>query len=41
MKTDLKIRELESRVGEEIACSPWVDMPQARIDQFAISSRNS
>jgi acyl dehydratase len=35
MKTDLKIRELESRVGEEIACSPWVDMPQERIDQFA------
>ena len=35
MKTDLKIRELESRVGEEIALSPWVDMPQERIDLFA------
>ena len=35
MKTDLKIRELASRVGEEIALSPWVDMPQERIDLFA------
>jgi acyl dehydratase len=35
MKTDLKIRQLESRVGEEIALSPWVDMPQERIDLFA------
>ena len=35
MTTDLKIRELEARVGEEIAVSPWVDMPQARIDLFA------
>ena len=35
MMTDLKIRDLESRVGQEIAVSPWVDMPQERIDLFA------
>ena len=35
MKTDLKIRDLESRVGQEIAVSPWVEMPQERIDLFA------
>jgi len=35
MKAALKIRDLESRVGEEIAVSPWVDMPQERIDLFA------
>ena len=35
MKTSLKIRDLESRVGQEIAVSPWVDMPQERIDLFA------
>jgi acyl dehydratase len=35
MTTDLKLRELERRVGEEIAVSPWVDMPQERIDLFA------
>jgi acyl dehydratase len=35
MKSSLKIRDLESRVGEEIAISPWVDMPQERIDLFA------
>jgi acyl dehydratase len=35
MTTALKIRGLESRVGEEIAVSPWVDMPQERIDLFA------
>ena len=31
----MKIRDLEGRVGEEIAVSPWVDMPQERIDLFA------
>ena len=31
----LRIRDLEARVGEEIAVSPWVDMPQERIDLFA------
>jgi len=35
MKSSLKIRDLEGRVGEEIAVSPWVDMPQERIDLFA------
>jgi acyl dehydratase len=35
MKTALKLRELETRVGEEIAVSPWVEMPQERIDLFA------
>jgi len=35
MTTALKIRDLESRVGQEIAQSPWVDMPQERIDLFA------
>ena len=35
MTTDLKLRELEARVGEEIAVSPWVDMPQERINLFA------
>ena len=34
-KTSLKIRELESRVGQEIAVSPWVAVPQERIDLFA------
>jgi acyl dehydratase len=31
----VRIRELESRVGQEIAVSPWVEMPQERIDLFA------
>lgn len=31
----LTVRSLEHRVGEEIAVSPWVDMPQERIDLFA------
>jgi acyl dehydratase len=35
MKTALKIRDLETRVGQEIAISPWVEMPQERIDLFA------
>ncbi|HSG76681.1 MAG TPA: MaoC family dehydratase [Burkholderiales bacterium] len=35
MKTSLRIRDLESRVGQEIAQSPWVEMPQERIDLFA------
>jgi acyl dehydratase len=35
MKTSLKIRELESRVGQEIAQSPWVEIAQDRIDLFA------
>ena len=35
MTTALRIRDLESRVGQEIAVSPWVEMPQERIDLFA------
>ena len=34
-KTALKLRELESRVGEEVGVSPWEEISQARIDQFA------
>ena len=29
------IRELESRVGEEVGLSPWVEITQERIDTFA------
>jgi len=35
MKTVLKISELEGRVGQEIAVSPWVEVAQERIDLFA------
>ncbi|HYG54701.1 MAG TPA: MaoC family dehydratase [Burkholderiales bacterium] len=31
----MKIRELESRVGEEVGVSPWVEVTQERIDTFA------
>jgi len=34
-KSDVRIRDLESRVGQEIAVSPWVEIAQERIDQFA------
>jgi acyl dehydratase len=34
-KTAIKLRELESRIGEEVGVSPWVEMPQERIDLFA------
>ena len=34
-KTSLSLRNLESRVGEEVGVSPWVEMPQERIDLFA------
>lgn len=34
-KTTVKLRELESRVGQEVGVSPWVEMPQERIDLFA------
>jgi acyl dehydratase len=34
-KTSLSLRNLESRVGEEVGISPWVEMPQERIDLFA------
>jgi acyl dehydratase len=29
------VRDLESRVGEEIGISPWLEVTQARIDTFA------
>ena len=29
------IRELESRVGQEVAVSPWIEITQERIDTFA------
>jgi acyl dehydratase len=29
------LRELEHRVGEEVAVSPWIEISQARIDTFA------
>ena len=29
------IRELESRVGQEVGISPWVEITQERIDTFA------
>jgi acyl dehydratase len=34
-KLALSMKDLEHRVGEEIAVSPWVEMPQERIDLFA------
>ena len=34
-KTAVRLRELESRVGDEVGVSPWVEMPQERIDLFA------
>ena len=34
-KTAIKLRELESRIGEEVGVSPWVEISQDRIDLFA------
>ena len=34
-KSNVKIRELESRVGQEIGVSPWLEIAQDRIDLFA------
>jgi acyl dehydratase len=31
----MKLRELESRVGEEVGVSPWLEVTQERIDTFA------
>jgi acyl dehydratase len=31
----LRIRDLEQRVGEEVAVSPWLEISQERIDTFA------
>lgn len=33
--TQLSVRSLESRVGEEIGVSPWLEITQERIQQFA------
>jgi len=35
MGAALRIRELESRVGQEVAVSPWLEVSQERIDTFA------
>ena len=34
-KANLSLRSLENRIGEEVGVSPWVEMPQERIDLFA------
>jgi len=34
-KTSLSLRSLESMVGKEVGVSPWLEIPQSRIDQFA------
>ena len=31
----MRLRELEHRVGEEVAVSPWIEVTQERIDTFA------
>jgi acyl dehydratase len=32
---DIDVRTIGARVGEELAVSPWLEVTQARIDQFA------
>jgi len=34
-KTTVTLRDLETKVGEEVGVSPWVEIPQERIDLFA------
>jgi acyl dehydratase len=34
-KSAIKLRDLESKVGQEVGISPWVEMTQERIDTFA------
>jgi acyl dehydratase len=34
-KTAIMLRDLESKVGQEVGISPWVEMTQERIDVFA------
>ncbi len=34
-KAAITLRELETRVGEEVGVSPWVEIAQERIDLFA------
>ena len=31
----MKVRDLENRVGQEVAVSPWIEITQERIDTFA------
>ncbi len=33
--TDIDVRTIGTRIGEEIAVSDWLEVTQARIDQFA------
>jgi acyl dehydratase len=35
MKLALQLRDLDRRVGQEVAVSPWVEISQDRIDRFA------
>jgi acyl dehydratase len=35
MKPSLRVDDLESRVGQELAVSPWFEIAQDRIDLFA------
>jgi acyl dehydratase len=35
MKLSLTPADLESRIGQEVAVSPWVEITQDRIDRFA------
>ena len=34
-KTAIKLRQLESSIGQEVGVSPWVEISQERIDLFA------
>ena len=34
MAAELNVRELESRIGQEVGVSPWVEVTQERIDAF-------
>jgi len=33
--TPLRIQDIEARLGQELAVSPWYEVPQQRIDAFA------
>ena len=33
--TPLRIQDIEARIGQEVAVSPWYEVPQQRIDAFA------
>ncbi len=35
MAAELNVRELESRIGQEVGVSPWCEVTQERIDLFA------